>query len=53
MIKGRDVREKFQRLLNFFRKISEDETLDVNYKIYCGEAETGNKNRAMGYFLKD
>lgn len=53
MIKGKDIIEKFQRLLNFFRKISEDETLDVNYKIYCGESETGNKNRAMGYFLKD
>ncbi len=53
MIKGKDIIEKFQRLLNFFRKISEDESLDVNYKIYCGESETGNKNRAMGYFLKD
>ncbi|MDU1910074.1 glutaminase A [Fusobacterium sp.] len=52
MIKGRDVRDRFQRLLEFFRKISEDETLDVNYKIYCGESETGNRNRAMGYFLK-
>lgn len=52
MIKGRDVRDRFQRLLDFFRKISEDETLDVNYKIYCGESETGNRNRAMGYFLK-
>ena len=52
MIKGKDVRERFQRLLDFFRKISEDETLDVNYKIYCGESETGNRNRAMGYFLK-
>ena len=52
MIKGKDAREKFQRLLEFVRKISEDETLDVNYKIYCGESETGNRNRAMGYFLK-
>lgn len=52
MIKGKDARDKFQRLLEFFRKISEDETLDVNYKIYCGESETGNRNRAMGYFLK-
>ena len=52
MIKGKDVRDRFQRLLDFFRKISEDETLDVNYTIYCGESETGNRNRAMGYFLK-
>lgn len=53
MIKGKDAREKFQRVLEFFKKITEDETLDVNYKIYCGESETGNKNRAMGYFLKN
>ena len=53
MIKGKDAREKFQRVLDFFKKITEDETLDVNYKIYCGESETGNKNRAMGYFLKN
>lgn len=52
MIKGKDTRDRFERLLDFFKKISEDETLDVNYKIYCGESETGNRNRAMGYFLK-
>lgn len=52
MIKGKDARDKFERLLDSFKKISEDETLDVNYKIYCGESETGNRNRAMGYFLK-
>lgn len=53
MIKGKDAREKFQRVLDFFKKITEDDSLDVNYKIYCGESETGNKNRAMGYFLKN
>lgn len=52
MIKGKDARQKFERVLEFFRKIAEDPTLDVNYKIYCGESETGNRNRAMGYFLK-
>ena len=52
MIKGKDAREKFERLLDFTKKIMEDNTLDVNYKIYCGESETGNRNRAMGYFLK-
>ena len=52
MIKGKDARDRFQRLLDFFKKISEDETLDVNYKIYCGESETGNRNRAMVFFLK-
>ncbi|WP_143311339.1 glutaminase A [Cetobacterium ceti] len=52
MIKGDDGRDKFNRLLDFFRKIMEDDSIDVNYKIYIGESETGNRNRSMGYFLK-
>ena len=52
MIKGSDVKDKFNRLLEFFKKISEDSTLELNPKVYLSEAETGNKNRAMGYFLK-
>lgn len=52
LIKGKDSKEKFQRILNFTREISEDDSLDVNYKIYCGESETGNRNRALAYFLK-
>lgn len=52
MIRGKNVKERFQRLLDFTRKITEDESVDVNYKIYCGESETGDRNRSMGYFLK-
>lgn len=52
MIKGKDEHEKFTRLLNFAKLITEDDSLDLNYKIYCGEAETGFRNAAMGYFLK-
>ena len=52
MIKGVDVKDKFNRLLEFFKKISEDPTLDLNSKVYLSESETGNKNRSMGYFLK-
>lgn len=52
MIKGEDVKDKFDRLLEFFKKISEDSNLELNSKVYLSESETGNKNRAMGYFLK-
>lgn len=51
-IKGRNKDDKFQRILNFTRKISEDNSLDVNYKIYCSEARTGDRNKALAYFLK-
>lgn len=52
MIKGEDVKDKFNRLLEFFKKVSEDPSLELNPKVYLSESETGNKNRAMGYFLK-
>ena len=52
LIKGNNAEEKFQRLLDFFRKISENKNLEVNNDIYLGENLTGNKNRAMAYFMK-
>ena len=53
MIKGKDREEKFSRLLDFFKLITENEDLDYNEEIYNGETRTGNKNRAMAYFMKD
>lgn len=52
MIKGKNPKEKFNRLLEFFKKISEDSELELNSSVYLSESETGNKNRSMGYFLK-
>lgn len=52
LIKGDSNQEKFDRLLDFFRKISENETLEINNDVYMGEKRTGNKNRAMAYFMK-
>lgn len=52
MIKGKNEQDKFMRLLNFAKLITEDSSLDLNYKIYCGESETGFRNASMAYFLK-
>lgn len=52
MIKGKNERDKFERLLDFTKLITEDENIDVNYRVYCSEAETGFRNISMGYFLK-
>lgn len=52
MIKGKDDREKFLRLLNFVKLIMEDDFLDLNYKIYIGELDIGFRNYFMVYFLK-
>ncbi len=52
MIEGKNSEEKFERVLNFIKLISGNDTLKVNENIYNGEKETGNKNRSMAYFLK-
>ena len=52
MIKGKDKIEKFNRVLDFIKLISENPNLEVNEDIYNGEKETGNRNRSMAYFLK-
>jgi len=52
MIKGKNEKERFGRLLDFAKLITEDDSLDINYKIYCGESDTGFRNFSMAYFLK-
>lgn len=53
MIKGKNSEEKFQRLLNFFKKISGNDNLQVNEKVYLSEKKTGDRNRSMAYFMRD
>lgn len=52
MIKGKNEIDKFSRLIDFARLITEDSTLDLNYRIFCSEADTGFRNASMAYFLK-
>ncbi|MGL5088117.1 MAG: glutaminase A, partial [Cetobacterium sp.] len=52
MIKGDDAKDKFNRFLQFFKKITEDDSPELNSKVYLSESETGDKNRAMGYYSK-
>ncbi len=53
LIKGQGQEEKFNRLLALFRKICKNENLSINEEIFMSEKETGNRNRALAYFLKD
>lgn len=45
--------EKFNRILEFTREIISNKDLDYNKEVYLSEKETGDKNRAMAYLLKD
>ena len=41
-----------QAILDFVRKLSENESIDFDYTVAKSERETGNRNLAMGYFMK-
>lgn len=51
LIKGHGE-EKFERLLKFFRQVTENPNLSYNKEVYLSEKNTGNKNRALGYLMK-
>ena len=52
LIAGETQEEKFERLLAFTRKVMGNDNIGINEDVYLSEKETGNRNRALGYFLK-
>ena len=52
-IKGDSLQEKEDRMLSFFKKLTNDDTLKVNKHVHKSEKLTGDRNRAMAYLLKD
>ncbi|WP_099188782.1 glutaminase A [Tepidibacter mesophilus] len=52
MIKGRNNGDKLNRMMNFFKNLSGNKNLSVNEDVYMSEKLTGDRNRAMAYFLK-
>lgn len=53
LIKGKNLQEKEERMLAFFRKLAKNDTLEINQSVYKSEKLTGDRNRAMGYLLKN
>ncbi|MBU5483834.1 glutaminase A [Clostridium sp. MSJ-11] len=52
MIKGKDKNEVFNRILEFTKKLCGNENLKVDESVYTSENRTGNRNRALAYFMK-
>ena len=52
LIHGDTYEEKFRRLLELTRLLTEDPQLGVDEAVYQSEKLTGNKNRALAYMLK-
>lgn len=53
MVKAVNNEERFQRLMDFTRRLTGNDKLQVDEEVYTSEKQTGNKNRALGYLLKN
>ncbi|WP_206601397.1 glutaminase A [Indiicoccus explosivorum] len=52
MIKGRDVDDRFGRILDFIRQVAGNPDLKLNEEVYQSEKRTGARNRSLAYFME-
>lgn len=52
LIKGFTVEEKVNRILNITRKLANNPNIFINKDTYLSEKQTGDRNRALAYFMK-
>lgn len=53
LIAGADEGERFQRLYRFIESLAGPGRISFNEKVYASEKATGDRNRAIAYFLRD
>ena len=52
MVAGEQPEEKFRRVLELFRRIAQNPHIEVNEAVYRSEKATGDRNRALAYYMK-
>jgi hypothetical protein len=52
LIVGKDVDEKFQRVLNLVKKLSDSEKISFLKEVYSSEMETTDVNKSIAYYLR-
>ena len=52
LIDGKDIEERFEKILDFMKIVTNNDEITVNESVYLSEKETGNRNRALAYFMK-
>lgn len=52
LISGEDRDKTFERILKFTRKITGNPEININEEVYKSEKVTGDRNRALAYFMK-
>lgn len=51
-VKGRTYQEKFNRIENLLKTITKNNKIKINRKVYKSESSTGNRNKALAYYMK-
>ncbi|GAA0762159.1 glutaminase A [Clostridium sartagoforme] len=52
LINGKDINEKLNKILNFIKIVTKNDSISINERVYLSEKETGDRNRALAYFMK-
>lgn len=52
LIDGKNVDERLEKILDFMKIVMDNDEITLNEEVYLSEKETGNKNRALAYFMK-
>jgi glutaminase len=52
MVKGATLEEKFARVFSMIMAMTCNPDLTINHSVYHSEIETGNRNRALAYYMK-
>lgn len=52
LIYGESEEDKFNRIIDFVRKATNNPDITFNEEVYKSEKETGDRNRALAFFMK-
>ena len=52
LIYGEDGEDKLERIIKFMRKATNNPNISINEEVYISERRTGDRNRALAYFMK-
>lgn len=52
LIHGENTELVFKRILDFIRKLTGNKDINLNKDVYLSEKRTGDRNRALAYFMK-
>lgn len=52
LLNGESPEDKIKTILDFTRKICENDTIELNEDVYRSEKATGDRNRALAYYMK-